>query len=148
MLDTPISAAPQSIGRVIAVNGSQSTIDLHARATTVENPTVGRFMGLMTLKSVIIGLITDVSEQPGIGAGQSFRKVAHLDLIGELISIQGAASAFPARRHRISEHRRQRGNAERARTAHGLRQRRRRPRPYRRPAAEIRTSASTSTSTI
>ncbi len=96
MLDTAISAASQSIGRVIAVNGSQSTVDLIARTTTAENPTVGRFMGLTTLKSVIIGLITDVSEQPTPGAanGQNFRKVAHLDLIGELISIQGGAPRF------------------------------------------------------
>jgi DNA helicase HerA-like ATPase len=94
VLDNPLSATSQSIGRVIAVNGSQSTVDLTARASTVENPTVGRFMGLTTLKSVIIGLITDVSELPGTGVGQSFRKVAHLDLIGELISIQGSATRF------------------------------------------------------
>jgi DNA helicase HerA-like ATPase len=94
VLDNPLSATSQSIGRVIAVNGSQSTVDLTARASTVENPTVGRFMGLTTPKSVIIGLITDVSELPGAGVGQSFRKVAHLDLIGELISIQGSATRF------------------------------------------------------
>ena len=88
MLDTPVSAASQSIGRVIAVNGSQSTVDLSARAGIGETPTVGRFMGLTTAKSIIIGLITDVSEQPSpaAGAGQTFRKVAHLDLIGELLS--------------------------------------------------------------
>ena len=35
-----------------------------ARATGGENPTVGKFMGLMTGKSIIIGLITEVGEQP------------------------------------------------------------------------------------
>ena len=96
MLDTPISAASQPIGRVIAVNGAQSTVDLSARAGTGETPTVGRFMGLTTAKAIIIGLITDVSEQPAqvAGSGQPFRKVAHLDLIGELLSRPSGAPRF------------------------------------------------------
>jgi len=94
VLDQNISAAPQPIGRVIAVNGSQSTVDLTARTAMGEAPTVGRFMGLTTAKSIIIGLITDVSEQPSpaAGSGQPFRKVAHLDLIGELLNSQGAGN--------------------------------------------------------
>ena len=101
MLDTPISpaplsAAPQSIGRVIAVNGSQSTVEVTARATNGEPPTVGRFMGLTTSKAIIIGLITDVSEQASLvaAAGQPFRKVLHLDLIGELLNANGGTSRF------------------------------------------------------
>ncbi|MDI1344254.1 MAG: hypothetical protein PSV22_09175, partial [Pseudolabrys sp.] len=77
MLDTPISAVPQSIGRVIGVNGSQASVDLTGRPAGGESPTVGKFMGLSTLKSVIIGLITDVGEQAIVtaGGGTSYRKV-------------------------------------------------------------------------
>ncbi|MDO8877155.1 MAG: ATP-binding protein, partial [Pseudolabrys sp.] len=95
MLDNPTSAAPQAIGRVIAVNGSQSTVEIGPRAMAGEAPTVGRFMGLTTPKAIIIGLITDVSEQiaPSTTGGQAFRKVLHLDLIGELLNGQGAGQA-------------------------------------------------------
>ncbi len=86
--NSPLSGPPQSIGRVIAVNGSQATVELSGTGTAGESPTVGKFMGLTTFKSIIIGLITDVGEQASIAAGdgQSFRKVARLDLIGELLS--------------------------------------------------------------
>jgi DNA helicase HerA-like ATPase len=96
VLDNAISAAPQPIGRVIAVNGSQSTIEVGPRASTGEAPTVGRFMGLTTARSLIIGLITDVSEQPSLtaGSGQPFRKVLHLDLIGELLNSHSGAPRF------------------------------------------------------
>src|SRR4051812_1869349 len=84
----PRSAAigkPDVIGRISAVNGSQSVVDLIASALG-EKPTVGKFMGLISAKALIIGLITEVAEQPTSGAvgGQTFKKVARLDLIGEL----------------------------------------------------------------
>jgi hypothetical protein len=77
----------QAIGRVIAVDGAQASIDLTGRPLDGENPTVGKFMGLTTGKSVIIGLITEVGEQAiaGAGGGTSYRKVARLDLIGEIL---------------------------------------------------------------
>jgi DNA helicase HerA-like ATPase len=78
-------APPEIIGRVTAVTGAQATVELDARAGEA---TVGKFMGLMTPKSVLIGLITEVGEQAfaaaAVGAAPSFRKVARLDLIGEL----------------------------------------------------------------
>jgi DNA helicase HerA-like ATPase len=88
---TPNARSPiatQSIGRVVAVNGATASVELTARPMGDENPTVGRFMGLTTAESVIIGLITDVSEKSIVAAGgdPSFRKVARLDLIGEILS--------------------------------------------------------------
>ena len=96
MLDTANSSSSQSIGRVIAVNGSQSTVEIGPRAMGGEAPTVGRFMGLTTAKALIIGLITDVSEQPAplANSGSPFRKVLHLDLIGELLNVHGGAPRF------------------------------------------------------
>ena len=79
-----------AIGRVIAVNGSQASVELTAGISAGENPTVGRFMGLTTFKSVIICLITDVTEQASLAAnGTPYRKVARLDLIGEILTENG-----------------------------------------------------------
>ncbi|HEY5378198.1 MAG TPA: DUF87 domain-containing protein [Pseudolabrys sp.] len=91
--DTAASAGKNAIGRVIAVNGSQSSVELVARSA--ENPTVGKFMGLTTLKSVIIALITEVSEQASLAVnGTPYRKVAQLDLIGEILNEAGGGQRF------------------------------------------------------
>ena len=94
--DTAATTAAHSIGRVIAVDGAQASVELTARATVGDNPTVGKFMSLKTLKSVIIGLITDVGEQTVVvaGAGPSYRKVARLDLIGEILTDASGISRF------------------------------------------------------
>ena len=86
----------QSIGRVTAVDGSQASVDLTGRTLGGENPTVGKFMSLMTAKSIIIGLITDVCEQPIAGAngGTTYRKLARLDLIGEILPEGNNATRF------------------------------------------------------
>ena len=86
-------AAPDLIGRVAAVTGAQATIELDARA--VADATVGKFVGLMMDRSIILALITEVGEQAlaagGIGTTPSFRKMARLDLLGELRSENGKA---------------------------------------------------------
>ena len=76
----------ESIGRIATVTGSQSTVELTSRSPGSESATVGKFMGLTTGKTVIIGLITEVGEQsfPATAGAPTFRKVAQLDLIGEL----------------------------------------------------------------
>jgi hypothetical protein len=63
-----------------------ATIELNARKNGGEHPTVGKFMGMMAGKAVIIGLVTDIGEQAMLASGgeQSFRKVARLDLVGEI----------------------------------------------------------------
>ncbi len=78
-------AQNETIGRVAAVTGAQATIELNARQGSGEVPTVGKFMGLVSPKSLIIGMITEVGEQ-AMGAASGLRKVARLDLIGELRS--------------------------------------------------------------
>jgi len=86
-------APAETIGRVAAVTGAQASIELTARAA--EDATVGKFVGLIAEKSIIIGLITEVGEQAlpagGLGAAPNFRKVARLDLIGELRNDGGKA---------------------------------------------------------
>ena len=87
-------APSDTIGRVATVNGAQASVELSARAA--EHATVGKFVGLTLDKSIIIGLITEVGEQPfgmagGAGGGSNFRKVARIDLIGELRNDNGKA---------------------------------------------------------
>jgi len=86
----PRSAA---LGRVVGVGGSQTTIELIARPFGAESPTVGKFMAVKTAKALVIGLVTDIGEQAIAGAASpSFRKIARLDLIGEIqIDALGAA---------------------------------------------------------
>ena len=90
-------AQPETIGRVAAVTGAQATIELNARQGSGEVPTVGKFMGLVSSKSLIIGMITEVGEQAltvGAGAVPGFRKLARLDLIGELRSGDNGGTRF------------------------------------------------------
>ncbi|HXX25533.1 MAG TPA: DUF87 domain-containing protein [Pseudolabrys sp.] len=86
-------AAPELIGRVAAVSGAQATIELDPRA--IADATVGKFVGLMMDRSIILALITEVGEQTlaagGIGTAPSFRKMARLDLLGELRNENGKA---------------------------------------------------------
>jgi DNA helicase HerA-like ATPase len=90
----PLSPTP--IGRVAGINGSQASVELTARPAGSENPTVGKFMALTTGKSVIIGLVTEVGEQPIAAAAgaTAFRKVARLDLIGEILKDEAGAARF------------------------------------------------------
>jgi hypothetical protein len=76
------------IGRVAAVSGSQATVELNARNVGSEHPTVGKFMGMQAGKAVIIGLVTDIGEQAMVApaGGPSYRKIARLDLVGEIRS--------------------------------------------------------------
>jgi uncharacterized protein len=95
---------PESIGRVVGISGSQGTVELAAPIPGGDNPTVGKFMGLKTNNAVIIGLVTEIDEQTYTGAGgtQSFRKLAHVDLIGEIrligdktVGFQRGLSEYP-----------------------------------------------------
>lgn len=89
------SARPEPIGRVTAVTGSKATIELSAVTAVSGGATVGKFMAVVTTHGLIVGLITEIGEQPlnSNDKGQRFRKVAEIDLIGE-IRTQASASQF------------------------------------------------------
>ncbi|HWE79830.1 MAG TPA: ATP-binding protein, partial [Pseudolabrys sp.] len=83
----PLRATSEATGRVAAVTGATATIELTGRAIGTDSPTVGKFMGISTSKALIIGLITEVGEQATAGLSRSdVRKVARLDLIGEIVA--------------------------------------------------------------
>ncbi len=93
---TPIRTGPDLIGRVAGVSGSQATVELTARSNGGEHPTVGKFMGMVTGKVLIIGLVTDIGEQAAVapGGASSYRRIARLDLVGEIRSGEGGAARF------------------------------------------------------
>ena len=132
-------AQTETIGRVAAVTGAQATIELNARAGVGEVPTVGKFMGLIVAEG---GDHRHDHRGRRAGADGGRGRDARLPQGGAHRSDRRTARrrqrrhAFPARRHRISQYRRRRAALVGSRAAHGLRARRRRPRPYRRPAAE------------
>jgi len=77
----PSLSTLDQIGRVVTVNGACATVELTVRTGAPDFPTVGKFMGLATAKALILGMVTEVSEEAAAGG---YRKVAHLDLMGEL----------------------------------------------------------------
>jgi hypothetical protein len=91
--ETRPPAAPESIGRVAAITGSEATLDLSGRIAGANAATVGKFVAVVTAKGLIVGLITKIGEQamPSAGAGQPFRKVAEVDMIGEIRAQAGGA---------------------------------------------------------
>ncbi len=100
--NTPQPAAPAApkvelIGRIISVHGSQAGVGIPAM--TPQGPeekriTVGKFLGVAVGKTLLVGLINDVSMRPDAGAGASDAAVAQLDLIGEIRTSEAGAPYF------------------------------------------------------
>src|SRR5436190_7013807 len=95
----PPPAAPrterQLIGRVISVTGSTARIELTqdgSRAPEAMRATVGKFIGILSTNSIIVGMVTEISEQPRLAAVES-TSAAHLDLFGA-IKTAGSSVAF------------------------------------------------------
>ncbi len=80
--------APEAVGRVAAMTGSEATVDLSGRPQGANSATVGKFLAVTTAKSTIVGLITEIGEQAVSGG---FRKIAEVDLIGEIRNESGSA---------------------------------------------------------
>ncbi|MBX6327340.1 MAG: ATP-binding protein [Pseudolabrys sp.] len=88
----PPSGSSNAIGRVAEVGGAQATVELLNRGVD-ETATVGKFMGLTARNSLIIGLISEINERMPVGTAATPRKMARLDLIGE-ISTAGDKARF------------------------------------------------------
>src|SRR6266567_1366220 len=76
-----------SFGRVISVRGSLARVGLLA---TIQRPvsgvraTVGRFISIRTVTSVIVAMITDVSCED-LPSSDNYIASASVDLLGELL---------------------------------------------------------------
>jgi len=85
------------IGRIISVHGSQASVGIPAaspQAPDEKRVTVGKFLGVAVGKTLLVGLITDVSMGTEAGARDNDAAVAQLDLIGEIRSGDGGTAYF------------------------------------------------------
>ncbi len=93
---SPASPSVELVGRVISVRGSQASVGLPsaaAHAPEEARATVGKFLGLRAGKSLLIGLIADVSlrTEPLL---RNQDQVAQVDLIGEIHDNDTASAYF------------------------------------------------------
>ena len=88
--DDPSSATGtgQPIGHVVSVRGSQATVGLLTSPLhewDKVRSTVGKFLGIQTGESLLIGVITNVSiETPAMAKELGCHSTADLDLVGEI----------------------------------------------------------------
>jgi len=96
--DDPSSAASQPIGHVVSVRGSQATVGLLSSPLhewDKVRSTVGKFLGIRTGESLLIGVITNVSiETPAMAKELGCHSTADLDLVGEIKQPAGAPAQF------------------------------------------------------
>lgn len=81
----------EPLGRVTAVSGSQLTVALSPGSPG--RVTVGKFLGVVSGRSIIVGVITQIAEQTIAKKNQPFLAVAQIDLFGE-ITIQAGGTRF------------------------------------------------------
>ncbi len=83
------------IGRVHAVSGAQVTVGLSPANVAADSAkaTVGKFLGILSTGSVIVGMITEIAERPVRDQDNACRSVARLDLVGEIKSKPGSGGA-------------------------------------------------------
>jgi DNA helicase HerA-like ATPase len=81
---------------VISVDGSTAKIELTQtgnRPVDVVRATVGKFLGILSSNAIVVGMVTEIAEQPRLSPGQPIASAAHIDLFGE-IKTSGASVAF------------------------------------------------------
>ena len=98
---TPVQAPLQKaepIGRVISVRGSQASVGLppaSPQSPESARATVGKFLGVRAGKSLLVGLIADVSlRAEQLLHDHEHVAVAQIDLIGEILDNETAAARF------------------------------------------------------
>ena len=88
----PTSLVPpeaEPLGWVLSATGSQATVRLQApdrrRGSDAARVTVGKFLGIRTQQTVVIGVLTKISvEVDTMGTPHGEYATGHLDLVGEL----------------------------------------------------------------
>jgi DNA helicase HerA-like ATPase len=88
---SPAAGNRQVIGRLVAVSGAQVVVGLSQGSSPADaqRATVGKFLGVVSGGSLIIGMITDISERPPREQENHCRSTARMDLVGEIKTING-----------------------------------------------------------
>ncbi len=80
--------ADRTCGRVLSVSGSQASVGLPAKSLDPANEasiTVGKFLRIQRAKSLLVGMITEVSlETSSAARDQGYIATARLDMMGEI----------------------------------------------------------------
>ena len=98
----PARAPREALGRVLAVSGAQITVGLTPVAPgSVSRATVGKFLGIVSGSTVIVGLITEIAERPQRDQDSGCRSTARIDLVGE---IRASTAGTPYFQRGISEY--------------------------------------------
>jgi DNA helicase HerA-like ATPase len=90
------AAKPELLGRIISVHGSQASVGIPTmspQGPEEKRVTVGKFLAVAVGKSLLVGLITDVSLRSEAGS-RDHTAVAQLDLIGEIRSGETGTAYF------------------------------------------------------
>ena len=86
------------IGHVLSVNGSQASVGIMAagRANSADlRATVGRFLGIMCGRSLLVGVITGISmETSALAREKGYQATAQLDLMGEIKADKAGSARF------------------------------------------------------
>src|SRR5438094_7884641 len=92
----PPPANRQVIGRVLAVSGAQVSVGLSQApaGADVMRATVGKFLGILSGSSVIVGMITEIAERPVRDQEPHCRSTARIDLVGEIKASSSGAARF------------------------------------------------------
>ena len=80
--------ADRTCGRILAVSGSQASVGLPAKSLDPANEaaiTVGKFLRIQRAKSLLVGMITEVSlETSSAARDEGYIATARLDMMGEI----------------------------------------------------------------
>src|SRR5476649_1349053 len=91
----PARAPREALGRVVAVSGAQVTIGLTPTMPgSLSRATVGKFLGVVSGNTVIVGLITEIAERPQRDQDPNCRSTALMDLVGEIRASAAGAAYF------------------------------------------------------
>jgi uncharacterized protein len=81
-------AAGEVVGRVLSVHGSQASVGLpvmNLHASEDAPATVGKFLGIGRGKTLLIGMITEVTvETPSVARDNGYHAAASIDMMGEI----------------------------------------------------------------
>src|SRR3954462_12112621 len=84
----PVLDAGRTCGRILSVSGSQASVGLPLESidpVREASITVGKFLRIQRAKSLLIGMITEVTQDVSPTAReQGFRAAARLDMMGEI----------------------------------------------------------------
>ena len=90
--------AGRTCGRILSVSGSQASVGLPLESidpVREASITVGKFLRIQRAKSLLVGMVTEVTQDvSGAAREQGYRAAARLDMMGEIKQRDGGKHYF------------------------------------------------------